>query len=222
MQKDLFSNEPRQANIQQISENAYLLPAYAHEQAEDLVREIENLAKQAPFRQMLTPGGKKMSVAITNCGQWGWISDTQAYRYSQTDPLSDENNRRWPSMPERFALLATAVANKVGFANFNPNACLINRYSTQAKMGLHQDRDEDDFSQPIVSVSLGLSATFLFGGLSRKDKYQRIPLQHGDVFVWGGDDRLRFHGIQRIDPDKQGHHPLTGAARYNLTFRHAR
>jgi alkylated DNA repair protein (DNA oxidative demethylase) len=164
---------------------------------------------------MVTPGGFRMSVAMTNCGGLGWVTDRKGYRYSAIDP---ESGRAWPAMPSSFRELAESAAAAAGFAGFTPDACLINRYSPGAKMTLHQDKDERDFSQPLVSVSLGLPAVFLFGGLSRKDKVERVSLSHGDVVVWGGAARLFYHGVM---PVKEGVHPLTGAYRLNLTFRRA-
>jgi alkylated DNA repair protein (DNA oxidative demethylase) len=156
-----------------------------------------------------------MSVVMSNCGTFGWISDRRGYRYSPDDPQSGES---WPSMPGAFARLARDAAAAAGFVDFAPDACLVNRYAPGAKLSLHQDRDEKDFSQPIVSVSLGLPATFLFGGLRRSDKQLRVPLMHGDVVVWGGPARLRYHGVL---PLKEGAHPLLGGYRINLTFRKA-
>lgn len=171
------------------------------------------IADAAPFRHMVTPGGWTMSVAMTNCGAWGWVTDHQGYRYASEDPTT---GRPWPAMPASFRTLAREAAAQAGFPDFAPDACLINRYEPGARMALHQDRNERDFGQPIVSVSLGLPATFLFGGDERRDRPQRITLVHGDVVVWGGPARLRFHGVA---PLKTGHHPLLGEYRLNLTFR---
>ena len=156
-----------------------------------------------------------MSVAMTNCGDFGWSTDARGYRYSEQDST---HQRQWPAMPETFRLLARQAAEEAGFPAFNPDACLINRYEPGAKLTLHQDKDEKDLRQPIVSVSLGLPAVFQFGGFERSDQAQRVLLEHGDVVVWGGPSRLRYHGIL---PLKAGIHPLTGAFRYNLTFRRA-
>jgi alkylated DNA repair protein (DNA oxidative demethylase) len=164
---------------------------------------------------MATPGGQKMSAAITNCGAAGWVSDRRGYRYEQRDP---EAGGKWPEMPALFHDLATVAAAAAGFAGFVPDVCLINRYAPGAKMGLHQDRDEADFSAPIVSVSLGLPAVFLWGGPQRTDRTVKLPLFSGDVVVWGAKQRLYFHGIAPVKP---GCHPLLGAARLNLTFRRA-
>jgi DNA oxidative demethylase len=180
-----------------------------------LVAAVRDVAAVAPFRQMATPGGKLMSVAMTNCGEAGWVTDRRGYRYSPTDP---QTGMAWPGMPEIFLTLAENAAATAGFANFRPDAGLINRYVPGAKMGLHQDRDEADFSAPIVSVSLGLPAVFLWGGAARTDKVQRVPVVSGDVLVWGGPARLNFHGVLSL---KDGEHPLLGRVRVNLTFRKA-
>lgn len=164
---------------------------------------------------METPGGFRMSVAMTNCGNYGWVSDRTGYRYDSCDPLT---GKPWPEMPGIFSELATSAAAAAGFPGFNPDVCLVNRYEHRARLSLHQDRDEKDFSHPIVSVSLGVPATFLFGGLRRKVRPERILLQHGDVVVWGGPDRLRYHGIA---PVRAGQHTLFGEYRFNLTFRKA-
>jgi len=173
------------------------------------------VVSKSPFRNMITPRGFRMSVAMSNCGQLGWVTDRTGYRYSEIDP---ETTQPWPEMPQPFRALAESAANEAGFRNFVPDACLVNRYEPGTRLSLHQDNDERDFTQPIVSVSLGLPATFLFGGLERAGKVVRIPLVHGDVVVWGGPARLRFHGIS---PLRDGEHPLLGRFRYNLTFRKA-
>lgn len=180
-----------------------------------LVAAAQGVTALSPFRHMMTPGGFTMSVAMSNCGEWGWVTDRTGYRYDRVDP---QTGKPWPTMPAIFQTLATEAAAEAGFANFTPDACLINRYEPGARMSLHQDRNERDFSQPIVSVSLGLPAMFQFGGDKRADKTLRVPLAHGDVIVWGGAARLRFHGIL---PLKAGQHALLGAARLNLTFRRA-
>ncbi len=181
----------------------------------DLLADLDHVIAQAPFRHMLTPGGYRMSVAMSNCGPLGWTSDRKGYRYGEIDPQTGDP---WPALPASFSDLATRAASAAGFHHFLPDACLINRYQEGAKLSLHQDKDERDFGQPIVSVSLGLPATFLFGGLERAGKTTRLPLIHGDVVVWGGPARLRYHGVA---PLKQGSHPLIGEARINLTFRKA-
>jgi alkylated DNA repair protein (DNA oxidative demethylase) len=192
----------------QLAPGALLLPAFARDALSPC---IEAVAARAPFRIMTTPGGLPMSAAMTNCGPLGWISDRSGYRYSPTDP---QTNLPWPAMPHAFLDLAASAARLAGFPNFIPDACLINRYAPGAKMSLHQDKDEHDFSQPIVSVSLGLPAVFLFGGFARSETPARIPLHHGDVVVWGGPARLRYHGVLPIKP---GLHPF----RFNLTLRSA-
>jgi alkylated DNA repair protein (DNA oxidative demethylase) len=180
-----------------------------------LLTGLQDVTASAPFRHMITPGGYRMSVAMSNCGPLGWVSDKAGYRYDGIDPVS---GLPWPPMPESFMRLATAAASEVGFPGFAPDACLINRYEPGAKLSLHQDKDEQDFDQPIVSVSLGIPAVFLFGGLKRADKTIRIPVTHGDIVVWGGPARLRYHGVM---PLKESDHPLLGPQRINLTFRKA-
>jgi len=196
-----------------MAEGATLLRGQALDKASELIEAIERIAAQAPFRHLITPGGYRMSVAMTNCGQSGWVSDRRGYRYQATDPHSGQP---WPPMPECFTQLAVAAAAAAGYEDFRPAACLINRYVPGARLSLHQDKDEGDLSHPIVSVSLGLPATFQFGGLQRSDKTRKYLLQHGDVAVWGGPARLCYHGIL---PLKDGHHPLLGRQRLNLTFR---
>lgn len=176
---------------------------------------IERVIQAAPLRHMRTPGGKRMSVAMTNCGQFGWVTDRRGYRYSRFDP---ESNRPWPTMPKRLNTLAHRAAADAGFPSFAPDVCLINRYEPGARLGLHQDRDERDFSQPIVSVSLGLPAIFLIGGLTRRGGARRIQLADGDVIVFGGPSRLIYHAIKPVEP---GEHPLLRTCRINLTFRKA-
>jgi DNA oxidative demethylase len=178
-----------------------------------LLAQIEKIQGRAPLRHLVTPGGKKMSVAMTNCGSLGWVSDHAGYRYQANDPLT---GKPWPVMPPLFLELARRVAEAAGYRNFCPNVCLINRYEIGARMGLHQDKDERDLTAPIVSFSLGLPATFIWGGLQRTGKTQRFALRHGDAVVWGGPDRLRFHGVAPLKP---GDHPLTGEQRFNITFR---
>ncbi len=184
--------------------------------ANEIVLAVASVAEQSPFRNMTTPGGFRMSVAMTNCGSYGWITDRTGYRYDGMDPM---NGRPWPQMPDVLLSLACTAATEAGFPGFVPDACLINRYEPGAKMSLHQDKNEQDFGAPIVSVSLGLPAVFLFGGDQRADKAVRIRLEHGDVVVWGGPARLRYHGIL---PLKDGSHELVGPYRLNLTFRKAR
>lgn len=192
-----------------------LFPGLADAAAPYLIETIGRIAAAAPFRHMQTPGGQRMSVAMTNCGSLGWVSDRAGYRYQATDPAS---SRPWPALPKSFQQLAQEAAALAGFAGFEPDACLINRYVPGARMSLHQDRDEHDLSQPIVSVSLGLPVVFQLAGDTRIGPRLDLPLAHGDVLVWGGPDRLRYHGVRML---AGGEHPLTGACRYNLTFRRA-
>jgi alkylated DNA repair protein (DNA oxidative demethylase) len=182
---------------------------------EELLPLIEGIAVAAPLRHLVTPGGYTMSVAMTNCGRLGWTSDRKGYRYSPVDPTT---GLAWPAMPEAFTRLAREAAERAGFPGFAPEACLINRYAIGAKLTLHQDRDENNYDHPIVSVSLGVPAVFQFGGTKRTDPLKRVTLYHGDVVVWGGPARLAYHGIL---PLKEATHPLTGACRLNLTFRKA-
>ena len=203
-----------------IAPGAAILRGFALPAAVALMHGVDAVVAAATLRHLVTPGGQTMSVAMSNCGPLGWVSDRRGYRYCAVDPLT---NQAWPAMPAGFMALAANAAEEAGFAGFTPNACLINHYQPGARMGLHQDRDEGgqagDFSAPIVSVSLGLAAVFMFGGLQRKDKTTRWPLLHGDVVVWGGPSRLTFHGVA---PLKEGEHALLGARRVNLTFRWVR
>ncbi|BBK31395.1 DNA-N1-methyladenine dioxygenase [Stella humosa] len=208
---DLFA-EPQEA----LAAGATVLRGHALPVAEALLAGVEQVAAAAPFRHMVTPGGFTMSVAMTNCGPAGWVSDRRGYRYDAIDP---DGGRPWPAMPGAFRALATDAAQAAGYPGFVPDACLVNRYRPGDRLTLHQDRNERDYGHPIVSVSLGLPATFLFGGDRRTDRPRRIPLHHGDVVVWGGPSRLAFHGVA---PMKDGTHPATGAIRINLTFRVAR
>ena len=185
------------------------------EDAEVLLADLERVVARAPFRHMVTPSGHRMSVAMTNCGALGWVTERSGYRYDPRDP---ESGKPWPRMPQSFLQLAGAAAGRANFTNFMPDACLINRYHPGARLTLHQDRNERDYSAPIVSVSLGIPAVFVFGGLKRSDKAERVLLEHGDVVVWGGPARMRYHGVL---PLKAGHHPLLGGQRINLTFRKA-
>lgn len=217
MTQDLFGDmtDDRRTGRELLCADAVLLRGFATQDAPAILEAVAQVAAQAPFRQMTTPGGFRMSVAMTNCGPLGWVTDRRGYRYASRDPVSD---LPWPAMSEGLQSLAQRAAAQAGFDHFMPDACLINRYEPGARMSLHQDKDEPDFSQPIVSISLGLPAIFLFGGLRREDKPLRMPLLHGDAVVWGGSARLRYHGIA---PLKQGSHPLTGDCRINLTFRKA-
>ena len=214
-QPQLFDDAPPAGGREALSDEACVLRGFALTSADALLAALARIERAAPFRHMRTPGGYTMSVALTNCGALGWTSDERGYRYAATDPQS---GLPWPPLPAPFLELARSAAAVAGFGGFRPDACLINRYLPGNRLSLHQDRNERDFSQPIVSLSLGLPAVFLFGGLERSDKPGRIPLTHGDVLVWGGPARLRFHGVL---PVGDGHHPATGACRLNLTFRKA-
>jgi alkylated DNA repair protein (DNA oxidative demethylase) len=217
MTPDLFESliEPEAPWREPLEPGAVVLRGFARSRAAELLAGVEAVSAQAPLRHMVTPGGFRMSVAMTNCGELGWITDLAGYRYGPHDP---ESGKPWPAMPAAFARLAREAAADAGFEGFAPDACLINRYAPGAKLSLHQDRDERDRRQPIVSVSLGIPAVFLWGGAKRADKTLRVPLQHGDVVVWGGPARLHHHGVMTL---KEAAHPSTGAMRINLTFRRA-
>ncbi|HST74151.1 MAG TPA: DNA oxidative demethylase AlkB [Acetobacteraceae bacterium] len=198
-----------------LADGAVVLRGFATGEAATLMTELDAIVAAAPFRRMVTPGGYQMSVAMTNCGARGWVTDRTGYRYDPLDPLG---GRPWPPMPPAFRRLAVSAADDAGFADFAPDACLINRYEPGARLSLHQDRNERDLAAPVVSVSLGLPAKFLFGGDRRSDRPRRVRLESGDVVVWGGPARLAFHGIE---PLADGDDPLTGRCRINLTFRRA-
>jgi len=208
----LFSGDAAPADL---GPGAALLRGFALPFENALAAADTGVAASAPFRHMLTPGGFRMSVAMTACGDCGWVSSESGYRYSAVDP---DSGRPWPRMPEAFFELARGAAERAGYSAFTPDSCLINRYSPGARLTLHQDRDERDFSQPIVSVSLGVPATFLWGGMRRKDRPLRVPLVHGDVVVFGGAARRRYHGVARL---AAAAHVFAGVARVNLTFRRA-
>jgi DNA oxidative demethylase len=205
---------PREA-VEPIEPGAVLLRGFVSREADRLVAAVQKVAAAAPFRHMVTPGGFRMSAAMTNCGAAGWITDRTGYRYDVRDPLG---GAPWPEMPREFLSLAARAAQAAGFPGFVPDACLVNRYEPSARLTLHQDRNERDFSAPIVSVSLGLPAIFLWGGRKRSVRPRRIPLAHGDVVVWGGPARLVFHGVAEL---ADGEHPATGPFRINLTLRKA-
>jgi alkylated DNA repair protein (DNA oxidative demethylase) len=208
----LFDDQPAPAR-EPLEEGAVLLRAFATAVAPQLLDEVARIAGASPFRFLTVPGGHTMSVGMTNCGRVGWVSDRSGYRY---DPVDPETSRPWPDMPAAFLDLAASAAAEAGFPAYDPDACLINRYAAGAKLGLHQDRDENDAWSPIVSVSLGVPAVFLWGGQKRRDPVRRMRLEHGDVAVWGGPARFVYHGVA---PVKAADHPLTGVFRINLTFR---
>ncbi|MBB6520962.1 DNA oxidative demethylase AlkB [Pseudoteredinibacter isoporae] len=208
---DQLNDDNRQRQL--IAEGAVCLPGFALEYVPTILEALGPIVEQAPFRHLVTPGGHTMSVAMTNCGSLGWVSDRRGYRYQERDPLSDN---AWPAMPEIFLTLAQKAASEAGYQRFKPQACLINQYLPGSKMSLHQDKDENNKAAPIVSISLGVSATFLFGGLRRDDPCQKLILQHGDVVVWGGASRFCFHGVQTL---KDSEHSLLGRRRLNITFR---
>lgn len=208
---DLFNLE----SSQKLGEGAMLLRSRALTVDATLLSAIAAIAVQSPFRRMVTPGGFEMSVAMTNCGRVGWVTDRTGYRYDPRDPRS---GAPWPAMPDVFRDLARDAAREAGFAGFLPDACLVNCYEPGTRLSLHQDKDEQNYAHPVVSVSLGLPATFQFGGLKRSDRPMKVPLRHGDVVVWGGSSRLVYHGVLAL---KDGEHPLTGRRRFNLTFRRA-
>jgi len=214
---DLFETVPDvRLSREAMAEGAVLLRGFARSFEAELLAALRAVVKQAPFRHLITPGGHRMSVAMTNCGSVGWVSDETGYRYDAIDP---ESGQKWPAMPPVLRRLAADAASDAGFNGFAPEACLINRYVPGAKLSLHQDKDELDFAAPIVSVSLGLPAVFLFGGMKRADKTVRYRLQHGDVVVWGGPSRLFYHGVA---PRADGEHGVMGCQRINLTFRKVR
>jgi alkylated DNA repair protein (DNA oxidative demethylase) len=209
----LFDSQSLPPSREQLEEGAVLLRGFAIAVAPLLLEEVARISQAAPFRHLVTPGGHVMSVAMTNCGRVGWVSNRAGYRY---DPIDPDTGAPWPPMPAAFLDVAVRAADEAGFAGYDPDACLINRYVAGAKLGLHQDRDENDAWAPIVSVSLGLPAVFLWGGKRRSDPLRRLRVEHGDVAAWGGPARFAYHGVA---PLKDGEHPLTGAIRINLTFR---
>ena len=204
------------AESEELAPGAVVLRGAVADDAERVLAELPQLAAQSPFRRVITPTGKAMSVEMTNCGAVGWVSDRRGYRYEEADPVT---GRAWASMPESFRGLAAHLATQAGYERYAPDTCLINKYSVGSKMGMHQDRDERDFTQPIVSVSLGLPIMFKFGGATRTGPSVSVTLFHGDVVVFGGVARRAFHGVGTL---RKGDHPLTGPLRYNLTFRVAR
>jgi DNA oxidative demethylase len=209
---DLFENHTPTTSL---GPGAVMMRGFAGTFGNALLAAMADVLRDSPFRHMTTPGGWRMSVAMSNCGEAGWVTDRAGYRY---DPIDPETGRPWPAMPPLFEHLAAGAAEEAGFPGFVPDACLINCYEPGARLSLHQDRNERDLGAPIVSISLGLPAIFVWGGLSRTDRPRRVPLNHGDVVVWGGPARMTFHGVDALRP---GEHPLTSARRYNLTFRRA-
>lgn len=212
-QMDLLLPDTRPA-YEKLEEGAVLLRQFATPQEAELLLALKQVARQAPFRHMLTPGGGAMSAAMTSCGAVGWVSSPQGYAYTTLDPASQ---RPWPAAPAGLLRLAQKAAQAAGYPHFSPNTCLLNRYESGSQMGLHQDRDERDTTQPIVSLSLGRTGLFMWGGRKRTDRVRTFPLEHGDVLVWGGPARLHYHGIKGLGPHT---HPLTGMTRFNITFRH--
>jgi len=216
MTLDLFAADTPELEDETLAPGAMVLRGFAIECEAALKDDVARVAAAAPFRHLVTPGGFRMSVAMTNCGELGWVSDRRGYRY---DPVDPESGVRWPALPESFGALALDAAARAGYPGFAPDACLVNRYEPGARLSMHQDRDEKDLRAPIVSVSLGLPAVFLWGGDERGDKSRKVALHHGDVVVWGGPSRLRFHGVLAL---KEGEHPFAGPFRINLTFRKVR
>lgn len=214
MNDDLFaSSEDYAEQPLSLGPGSWYLRGFLLDKAPEVLAAVSSVVAVAPFRHLITPGGQKMSVAMSNCGSLGWISDRAGYRYQPNDPLT---GKPWPPMPVLLLELAQRAADICGYRDFQPTVCLINRYEAGARMGLHQDKDENNLTAPIVSFSLGLPATFIWGGLQRAGKTHRFVLHNGDAVVWGGEDRLRFHGVA---PVREGEHPLTGASRINVTFR---
>ena len=216
MTADLFADDAPLAGTRTVlGPQAVVLRGFALAWVDALWPALQRVLAQAPFRRMVTPGGQTMSVPLSNCGALGWTSSRAGYRYRADDP---DSGRPWPAMPAVLMQLGQSAADEAGFAGFAPDAALINRYRPGTRLSLHQDRNERDFSQPIVSISLGVPALFLWGGASRAERPVRVPLFHGDVAVWGGVDRLRFHGVA---PIADAQHPLTGPERINVTLRKA-
>jgi alkylated DNA repair protein (DNA oxidative demethylase) len=212
---DLFEGAMPGERNEPLGAGAMVLRGFARDEPAALVTAVHKIAAIAPFRRMVTPGGFRMSVAMTNCGRAGWVTDRTGYRYEPADPMTEII---WPPMPASFRQLAARAAEAAGFADFEPDSCLINRYEPGTRLSLHRDENERDYDAPIVSVSLGLPAIFLFGGNGRGDRARRIRLESGDVVVWGGPARLAYHGVA---PLADGDHPLTGPYRINLTLRKA-
>ena len=216
MTLDLFAADAPDLADEVLAPGAVVLRGFATACDAALKDDVARVSAAAPFRHLITPGGFRMSVAMTNCGDLGWVSDSRGYRY---DPVDPESGERWPALPDAFRALARDAAARAGYEGFVPDACLINRYAPGARLSMHQDRDEKDLRAPIVSVSLGLPAVFAWGGDERADKARKVALHHGDVVVWGGPSRLRYHGVLAL---KDGQHPFAGGHRINLTFRKVR
>jgi len=216
MTLDLFAADAPELEDETLSPGAIVLRGFVGAREAALREAVARVSAAAPFRHLVTPGGFRMSVAMTNCGELGWVSDRRGYRY---DPVDPESGARWPALPPALRALAREAAARAGYPDFIPDACLVNRYAPGARLSLHQDRDEKDLRAPIVSVSLGLPAVFLWGGDARADTTRKVALHHGDVVVWGGPSRLRFHGVQAL---KDGEHPFAGGHRINITFRKVR
>jgi alkylated DNA repair protein (DNA oxidative demethylase) len=212
---DLLGSLEPARGVERLSEAAVVLRRFARHQAAELVVSVDAVSAVAPFRNMVTPGGFRMSVGMTNCGRAGWVTDRKGYRYEPVDPIT---GTPWPAIPDPLRGLAASAAAAAGYPGFEPDACLINLYEPGTRLSLHRDENERDLTAPIVSVSLGLPAMFLFGGNSRSDRPRRILLESGDIVVWGGPDRLVYHGVA---PLAEGDDPLTGNRRINLTFRKA-
>jgi alkylated DNA repair protein (DNA oxidative demethylase) len=215
MSGSLFDSLATELHVEQLASGAFILRGFVRGQERQLLEKVDEIAAAAPFRNLITPGGYRMSVAMTNCGPLGWVSDRSGYRYDPIDPLTQ---RPWPPIPPSFQQLAESAARRAGFATFRPDAVLINRYEPGTRLSLHQDKDEKDVAAPIVSVSLGVPAKFIWGGPRRADPARRILLESGDVVVWGGESRFIFHGVA---PLPEGTHALTGQQRINITFRKA-
>lgn len=215
MTGSLFDSLATEPHVEQLGSGAFILRGFVRGTEKQLLEEVDGIAAAAPFRHLVTPGGYRMSVAMTNCGPLGWVSDRSGYRYDPIDPLTE---RPWPRMPGLFQRLAESAAQRAGFAAFRPDAVLINRYEPGARLSLHQDKDEKDAAAPIVSVSMGVPAKFIWGGLRRSDPARRILLESGDVVVWGGESRFIFHGVAPLPANS---HALTGQRRVNITFRKA-
>lgn len=211
---DLFASHSQGTEV--LGPTACVLRGFVRDEEAQLLTTVQALVAISPWRHMITPGGFRMSVAMTNVGDVGWVADQRGYRYDAMDPLTQA---RWPAMPASFLDLARRAAEAVGFRSFTPDACLINCYEPGARLSLHRDYDERDAAAPIVSVSLGVAARFIWGGLQRSDVVRRLPLHSGDVVVWGGESRFAYHGIA---PVRHSTHPLTGSQRINLTFRKTR